>query len=219
MAPKDGKKGQRKKKDGKCSYYRGPTSALVDALLPEIKETGFVQYHETPVGTKLDKRAIQRQGNLIRAMHSVFPNLSFVQSQLEDALAEVAAVKQWFINQPSVKKEWKQVQGKRLRSMARHFTQALKKVRGSSVSWVRLVLTVRPSHMCCQHQSAHVQTSGSCRCCSHGSCLVPVAWPKLTILSDGDLTHRSACLLRCQHPAWSDEHQCLLSVQLCNLVM
>ena len=150
MAPKKKEKPKsgRKEKQSR-SVYRGPTSAIVDALRPEIKETGFIKYHETPNGTRLNKSLIQSQGCFIRCLHQVTPNLSFTQRQMEEALGCIAHEKHWFLNQRSVKAEWQEIQAKRLRCIARHFTQAASKARGAGTSWVHLVLQVRPFQTHC----------------------------------------------------------------------
>ena len=126
------------------AIFRGSTEELIAALRPEVQQTRFVLYHESPDGTKLNKQLIQSHSNLIRCLHRLMPNLSFRRNQMEQALSVIADEKGWFPGQPSVKKEWREVQCRRLRAMARHFAQASGKARGAHSSWVKQILQVRP---------------------------------------------------------------------------
>ena len=135
-------------------FFGGSASDIQRVLSDLVESVNFVQYHEKN-GERLNKAAIEKQGALMRALYELFPKLSYSQGKMKAALLAIAASKGFFGDDYSTRRSWANVSAKRVRTMARHFRQALGKAKASSHSWVHKVVPkellraeARPASMC-----------------------------------------------------------------------
>ena len=88
------------------NMYHGATSELIKALTPLVTQTGFIRYHESATGNKLNKELVRKQARFLRALHTVYAPLCFTQKQMSEAVAAVGVSRGWFPSQPTVLQEW-----------------------------------------------------------------------------------------------------------------
>ena len=122
--------------------FQGPQHVLVTAFKPYITVPGFIRYCEHH-HEKIDKHLTWQHAPLVRAMHQVQGNMSFPKRIMTDSLLEIGREKQFFDAAPTMLTEWARVCSARLRTMGRHMAQSVLKARGSSSSWVAIVLSPR----------------------------------------------------------------------------
>ena len=117
----------------------GDQKALRETLERFVTSKVFLRYHEA-YADPIDKRTILQQSGLLQALHKLAPNLCFRRVPLQRALLNLADSKKFKFQDHAERIQWSEVQGKRIRVLCRHLQQSWLKARGSSSSWVRLVI-------------------------------------------------------------------------------
>ena len=120
--------------------YAGSVDALVSCLRPHVRHPSFIRYCEQQ-SEKIDKKLLWDHAPIIRALHALQPNLSFSKRRMAQALEKLAEEKGYFRDSPSMAQEWVKVCSCRLRTLGRHMAQSILKARGSTSSWVAMVMT------------------------------------------------------------------------------
>ena len=130
-------------------FYKGDKDSLVFALYPLITTPRFIDYSED-TNSKLNKHKIHAHGSLIRAMQPLQSNLAFSRKKIEATLEDIARRRHFFGERDErTLRQWSCVCGQRMRTLFRHFRQAVLKSRGCRSSWVRLVLEPEPPQAPC----------------------------------------------------------------------
>ena len=120
--------------------FQGSKEALMDTLRPFVTAPNFVKYHESK-SENIDKHLLYQHAPLLRALQRLQPNMSFPRVVMEDSLVGLARELKFFEDSPTMLLEWSRVCGARVRTLGRHMAQSILKARGSTSSWVALVMS------------------------------------------------------------------------------
>ena len=117
--------------------------AIASTLAPFVDSRSFVKYHEA-FDSDLDKKQLMKYSGMLRALQKLARNLAFCKIPMRNALLSLAESKGFHFVSPAERQPWAQIQGLRIRVMCRHLQQAWLKARGSSSTWVRMLMTSPP---------------------------------------------------------------------------
>ena len=118
--------------------YCKDSIALEQILQKHATKPNWLRYSED-FSSEPDKRMLRQHAALIRELHGLVPNMVFTQLSCVEALEAIAIKRQWFCHE-SDRKEWANTLGRRIRCFCRHFQQSWLKARGSSSSWIRMIM-------------------------------------------------------------------------------
>ena len=96
------------------------------------------------------KEEVKKQGKLLRLFRKLQPNFSIGRLDLELALTTVLQEKRdeiqsWFGGDATQIESWPGSTARRIRTLLRHFSQAVLKSRGHQCTWVQSILWNRGS--------------------------------------------------------------------------
>ena len=108
-------------------------SAIHDVIWPSVTRVGFLKYGEHMDKSELEVPLVTPHAALLERIRRVQPNLSISQTDMMAALDRINDEKahdpNWNLK-PAQVPEWKDSMAKRLRTLCRHYAQALAKGTG-----------------------------------------------------------------------------------------
>ena len=125
-------------KERRARQFFSDSAALRSVLQHHAVEADFLRYPES-FNSEIDKRVIKKHAGLVTDLHGLAPNMCFTQKALEHALTDIGR-QQKFFRRPGDLEEWAQTLSLRIRVFCRHFQQAWLKARGSSSTWIGMIL-------------------------------------------------------------------------------
>jgi len=110
------------KRRGRSGTWKGSSEKLAEVLEPYVPTKQFLIYSEDMDDGRQDVKTIKKHKDMLVALRTLSPNLSFSRETVEDALNEIAKDSTTLKNVPD---NWAHGMSKRVKTICRHTSQIL----------------------------------------------------------------------------------------------